>query len=133
MAALSQARAADREAMAARIGEVAAKFGATVERCKVLVDREINLRIRLDGAEVNICFSGDAEGPRGWGFLGHWVCAPGRKFRAGFQSVASFYPHHKATTTAAKFDVFAALIQNGLRQVAAGRAFADPETARGAP
>jgi hypothetical protein len=124
-APLSQRRKADRKAMADQIEIIAAKFGAEVTRDEDrLTPGEIYMRLKLPGASVQFGFEAAAEGARGWGYLGHWVCEPGRKFRAGFASVQSNYPHHKATTSADTFDVFAALLQSGLRQVSEGRAFA---------
>ena len=122
---LTQRRKADREAMADQMAAIAQKFGAEVERDAHRLDPSVvYMRLKMPGAYVAFGFCAKADGPNGWGFLGHWVCDKGRKFRAGFASVASFHPHHKATTAADDFDTFAALVQSGLRQVAKGSAFA---------
>lgn len=124
MPALSQARKADRIQMADQIEAIAAKFGAHVERDDRRLDPdEIHLCVTLPGASVSMGFQPAAEGPRGWGYLGHWVCEAGYRFNAGFAGHSR--PHHKATTCEDDFDVFAAMIQSGLRRVSKGTVFAD--------
>lgn len=123
MPALSQARKADRLQMADEIAVIAHKFGAQIERDDHRLDpSELFLTIKLPGASVAMGFAAAGEGPRGYGFLGHWVCDQGRLFEPGFANHSR--PHHKATTLADDFGVFAALIQSGLRRVSRGSAFA---------
>jgi hypothetical protein len=117
MIALSQRRKADREAMAKAMTALAAEFGA--ETTRVDRERSIYMRITMPGAFVAMGFDADAEGPRGWGYLGHWVCDRGRMFRSGVLG----RPHHKKTTIAGGFTTFSELIRAGLEDVADGSAF----------
>ncbi len=59
---------AKREAIAKRLAEIAARHGATCERCNILTDREINLTLRLGRHWVSISLDGRST----WGVLGHW-------------------------------------------------------------
>lgn len=133
MTALSQRRAADRAAMADRMEEIGRKHGAEVERRPGwLNDREILMHLRLPGAYVMFSFEPEAEGPGGWGFLGHWVCERGNRFRTAFNwdcqgSRSSPHPHHKATTYADDFDDFARVIDRALAVVASGGAFVEQQ------
>lgn len=123
MPVLSQTRAADRNKMADRLAEIAAKFGAEVERDDHRLDpHELYLCIKLPGASVSMGLRPAAEGPRGFGLIGHWVCEPGYLFSTEFSRGAR--PHHKATTFEDDFEVFAALIQSGLRRVSKRTVFA---------
>lgn len=123
MTRLSQTRKADREQMASQIATIAAKFDAALERPDHHLDpHELLLTIKVPGATVTMGFSPEAELPRGWGYLGHWVCEPGFTFCADFCAHAR--PHWKATTAADDFEVFAALIQSGLRRAVKGSLFA---------
>ncbi|MDP3610534.1 MAG: hypothetical protein Q8R98_01650 [Rubrivivax sp.] len=124
MTRLPQKRKADREHMADQLCAIAAKFGAEVERDDHRLDPdEIHLQFRLPGASVSIGLKPAAEGPGGYGFLGHWVCDRGYLFNPDFFSRHP-RPHHKATTYEDDFWVFAAHIQSGLRRLSKGTVFA---------
>ena len=115
-------RASARKLASAALEEVAAKHGAIVEKSERPHDRETVLHLRLPRAYVMIDIN--AAAPRIGAFLGHWVAEKDDLFRGDWQGPPLGYrPKHKATTCTANFGIFLAHINQGLRQVADGRAF----------
>ena len=129
---LTMRRKADRESVARQFLDVAAKFGATVERrdedaSPGYSGAVISLSFTLNGVGAQVTIS-DLHERHGWpGGLISWFNTefPARLFASGFCAAIGDnkgYPHHKATSSD-RWDILAARMQAGLRHAAKGTAF----------